>query len=146
MSAGEETLPPRQPAKNKRKTLLSLLAIVCVLAAIGYFVYWLLVLSHYQQTDDAYVSGNQVQIMPQVSGSVTKVWFDNTDYVKQGDILVSLDKTDAQQAYEKAVTGLATSVRQTRQAMINSKQYLANITLKKSLSIRPKRTCSVVSR
>lgn len=131
MSAGEETLPVHQPQKNKRKTLLSLLAIVCIIAAIGYFVYWLLVLSHYQQTDDAYVSGNQVQIMPQVAGSVTKVWFDNTDYVKQGDILVSLDKTDAQQAYEKAMTGLATSVRQTRQAMINSKQYLANITLKK---------------
>lgn len=131
MSAGEETLQPQSKKKKTRKTLLTLLAVLCVVIAIGYFAYWLLVLSHYQDTDDAYVAGNQVQVMPQVSGSVTKVWFDDTDYVKQGDVLVTLDKTDAEQAYEKSLTALATSVRQTRQAMINSKQYLANITLKK---------------
>lgn len=131
MSAGEETLQPQRKKKKARKTLLTLLAVLCVVIALGYFAYWFLVLSHYQDTDDAYVAGNQVQIMPQVSGSVTKVWFDDTDYVKQGDVLVTLDKTDAGQAYEKSLTALATSVRQTRQAMINSKQYLANITLKK---------------
>ncbi len=131
MSAGEETLQPQRKKKKARKTLLTLLAVLCVVIALGYFAYWFLVLSHYQDTDDAYVAGNQVQIMPQVSGSVTKVWFDDTDYVKQGDVLVTLDKTDAEQAYEKSLTALATSVRQTRQAMINSKQYLANITLKK---------------
>ena len=131
MSAGEETLQPQSKKKKTRKTLLTLLAVLCVVIAIGYFAYWFLVLSHYQDTDDAYVAGNQVQVMPQVSGSVTKVWFDDTDYVKQGDVLVTLDKTDAEQAYEKSLTALATSVRQTRQAMINSKQYLANITLKK---------------
>ncbi len=46
--------------------------------------------------------GNRVQIMAQVSGSVTKVWADNTDFVQQGDPLVTLDQTDAQQAFEKA--------------------------------------------
>jgi membrane fusion protein (multidrug efflux system) len=61
-----------------------------------------LVLRHYEETDDAYVAGNQVQIMAQVSGSVTKVWADNTDFVQQGDPLVTLDQTDAQQAFEKA--------------------------------------------
>jgi membrane fusion protein (multidrug efflux system) len=56
----------------------------------------------FEETDDAYVAGNQVQIMAQVSGSVTKVWADNTDYVQKGDPLVTLDQTDAQQAFEKA--------------------------------------------
>lgn len=60
-----------------------------------------LVLRHYEDTDDAYVAGNRVQIMAQVSGSVTKVWADNTDFVKQGDVLVTLDQTDAKQAFEK---------------------------------------------
>ncbi|GAA0478061.1 MULTISPECIES: multidrug efflux MFS transporter periplasmic adaptor subunit EmrA [Tatumella] len=135
MSAGEETLQSGaarpHSKKKKRKTLLILLAVVCCIVAIGYLAYWFLVLSHYQDTDDAYVAGNQVIIMPQVSGSVTKVWFEDTDYVKKGDTLVTLDKTDAQQAFEKATTALASSVRQTRQQMVNSKQYLANITLKK---------------
>ncbi len=39
--------------------------------------------------------------MAQVAGSVTKVWADNTDYVQKGDPLVTLDRTDAQQAFEK---------------------------------------------
>ncbi len=49
--------------------------------------------------------GNQVQIMAQVSGSVTKVWADNTDFVKEGDVLVTLDQTDAKQAFERAKNG-----------------------------------------
>ncbi|MDI8106943.1 hypothetical protein MJN85_29975, partial [Salmonella enterica subsp. enterica serovar Anatum] len=42
--------------------------------AVAYGIYWFLVLRHIEETDDAYVAGNQVQIMAQVSGSVTKVW------------------------------------------------------------------------
>jgi membrane fusion protein (multidrug efflux system) len=71
-------------------------------------------------------------VMAQVSGSVNKVWFEDTDFVKKGDVLVSLDKTDAEQAFEKAQTALATSVRQTHQLMINGKQYQASITLQQT--------------
>lgn len=117
--------------QKKRKTLLTLLAVICVIAALGYAIYYFLVLRNYQDTDDAYVAGNQIQIIPQVSGNVSKVWFDNTDKVNKGDILVSLDKTDAQQTFEKAQTQLANSVRQTRQLMINSQQYKANIDQRK---------------
>ena len=134
MSATAEAQSPQQPAnkKKKRKGVLILLAIVFVLLGIAYLSYWYLVLRHFQETDDAYVAGNQVQVMAQVSGSVNKVWFDNTDIVKKGDVLVSLDKTDAEQAFEKAQTALATSVRQTHQRMINGKQYQATIKLQQT--------------
>ena len=134
MSANAEIQPPQQPAKKKgkRKGLLLLLTLLFVLIAVAYGIYWFLVLRHYEETDDAYVAGNQVQIMAQVSGSVTKVWAENTDFVKKGDVLVTLDPTDAQQAFEKAQTALASSVRQTRQLMINSKQLQANIALRKT--------------
>ena len=134
MSANAEIQPPQQPAKKKgkRKGLLLLLTLLFVLIAVAYGIYWFLVLRHYEETDDAYVAGNQVQIMAQVSGSVTKVWAENTDFVKKGDVLVTLDPTDAQQAFEKAQTALASSVRQTRQLMINSKQLQANIELRKT--------------
>ncbi|MBW1216253.1 multidrug efflux MFS transporter periplasmic adaptor subunit EmrA [Pantoea allii] len=130
-----EAQSPHQPVNNKkkkRKGALILLALVVILLGIAWGVYWYLVLRHYQETDDAYVAGNQVQVMAQVSGSVNKVWFDDTDYVKKGDVLVSLDKTDAQQAFEKAQTGLATSVRQVHQQMINAKQYQATINLRQT--------------
>ncbi len=134
MSAHAETQTPQQPVnkKGKRKGALLLLTLLFVVIAVAYGIYWFLVLRHYENTDDAYVAGNQVQIMSQVSGSVTKVWADNTDFVKQGDVLVTLDKTDAEQAFDKAQTVLASSVRQTRQLMINNKQYQANIELKKT--------------
>jgi len=134
MSAHAETQNPQQPVnkKGKRKGALLLLTLLFVIIAVAYGIYWFLVLRHYENTDDAYVAGNQVQIMSQVSGSVTKVWADNTDFVKEGDVLVTLDQADAEQAFDKAQTVLASSVRQTRQQMINSKQYQATIELKKT--------------
>lgn len=119
-------------AKKQRKFWLLLLTVIFIVIGVAYLVYWFLVLRHHQETDDAYVSGNQVQIMAQVSGSVNSVNFDNTDYVKQGDVLLTLDPTDAEQAFERAKTGLANSVRQTHQLIINSKQYQANIALRKT--------------
>ncbi|MCS3432414.1 multidrug efflux MFS transporter periplasmic adaptor subunit EmrA [Klebsiella sp. BIGb0407] len=133
MSTNAEMNPPQQPSKKgKRKSILLFLTLLFVAIAVAYGVYWFLVLRHYQETDDAYVSGNQVQIMAQVSGSVTKIWADNTGFVKQGDVLVSLDPADAEQSFEKAQTQLASSVRQIHQLMINSKQYQANIELQKT--------------
>lgn len=134
MSANAEIQTPQQPAKKKgkRKTALLLLTLLFVIIAVAYGIYWFLVLRHIEETDDAYVAGNQVQIMAQVSGSVTKVWADNTDFVKEGDVLVTLDQTDAKQAFERAKTALASSVRQTHQLMINSKQLQANIDVQKT--------------
>ena len=135
MSANAESQTPQQPVNNKkgkRTRILLILALLFIVIAVAYGIYWFLVLRHHEETDDAYVAGNQVQIMAQVSGSVTKVWADNTDFVKKGDVLVTLDPTDAQQAFEKAQTELASSVRQTRQLMINSKQYQANIEVQKT--------------
>ncbi|MGO1310085.1 MAG: multidrug efflux MFS transporter periplasmic adaptor subunit EmrA [Kluyvera intermedia] len=134
MSTKAETQAPQQPAnkKGKRKRALILLTLLFVIIGVAYGSYWFLVLRHFEETDDAYVAGNQVQIMSQVSGSVTKVWADNTDYVQQGDVLVTLDQTDAQQAFEKAQTELASSVRQMRQLMINNKQLQANIDIRKT--------------
>ena len=134
MSANAESQTPQQPGskKGKRKGALLLLTLLFIIVAVAYGIYWFLVLRHFEETDDAYVAGNQVQIMAQVSGSVTKVWADNTDYVQKGDPLVTLDQTDAQQAFETAQTQLAASVRQTRQQMINSKQLQASIDVKKT--------------
>ena len=134
MSANAESQTPQQPGskQGKRKGALLLLTLLFIIVAVAYGIYWFLVLRHYEETDDAYVAGNQVQIMAQVSGSVTKVWADNTDYVQKGDPLVTLDQTDAQQAFEKAQTQLAASVRQTRQQMINSKQLQDSIEVKKT--------------
>ena len=87
----------RQTPQNaaKRKRLLLMIALVVVVAGAGYGVWWFLVGSHYQSTEDAYVAGNVVQVTPQVAGTVVAIRADDTDIVKQGQELVVLDSSDA---------------------------------------------------
>ncbi|AXW85805.1 multidrug transporter [Lonsdalea britannica] len=134
MSSTVETSAPQPVKKNKprRKRILTLLTLIFLFLGCLWLAYWFLVLRHHQETDDAYVAGNQIQIMSQVAGSVTSVNVDSTDFVRKGDVLVELDPTDAQQAYERAQTALANSVRQVHQLIINNRQYQANIALRQT--------------
>ncbi|HGJ5899327.1 multidrug efflux MFS transporter periplasmic adaptor subunit EmrA [Arsenophonus apicola] len=117
---------------QKRRTIIILVSIFFIITALICGIYWFLVLRHHQSTDNAYIAGNQIQIMSQVPGSVITVNVENTDFVKSGTVLVMLDPKDAILALEKAKTNLANSVRQTHQHMINSRQYQANISLRRS--------------
>ncbi|MEY0233973.1 multidrug efflux MFS transporter periplasmic adaptor subunit EmrA [Providencia manganoxydans] len=139
MSAHEEMQTTQQPQRNKKKqrrSALALLTLLFVAIGIGWAAYWFFVLRHYESTDNAYVAGNQVQIQSQIAGSVMTVNVDNTDFVKSGTILVELDPRDAQLALEKAKTTLANSVRQSHQQIVNSRQYQANINMKRSELVR----------
>ncbi|MDX8000539.1 multidrug efflux MFS transporter periplasmic adaptor subunit EmrA [Xenorhabdus sp. Reich] len=118
--------------KSKRKLALLMATLLFICVGLGYFIYWYTVLRHYQTTEDAYVIGNQVQVMAQVSGSVASIHADNTDFVRQGDILVSLHTIDAEHAVERAKSILAKSVRQTHQIMVENEKLQADIDLKKT--------------
>lgn len=139
MSTQEElqhtTKPPRNK-KRQRKNALILLTLFFIAIGVGWSLYWFLVLRHYESTDNAYVAGNQVQIQSQISGSVMTVNVDNTDFVKSGEVLVELDPRDAELSLDKAKTALANSVRQSHQQIVNSRQYQANIDMKKSELVR----------
>ncbi len=104
MSANAETQTPQQPVKKsgKRKRLLLLLTLLFIIIAVAIGIYWFLVLRHFEETDDAYVAGNQIQIMSQVSGSVTKVWADNTDFVKKAMCWSPSTRQMLARAFEKA--------------------------------------------
>ena len=89
-----EQINSNKKHSNRRK-YFSLLAVVLFIAFSGAYAYWSMELEDMISTDDAYVTGNADPISAQVSGSVTVVNHKDTNYVRQGDILVSLDKTDA---------------------------------------------------
>ena len=72
-ATAEADKPLQTQAPAKRKLLLSLLAATVVLAGAGYGAYYYTSGRYYQSTDDAYVSGNLVQLTPQVSGTVVGV-------------------------------------------------------------------------
>jgi membrane fusion protein (multidrug efflux system) len=115
------TRTPEPPVKStpptnngKRRLSMTLLVIVILIAAIAYGLYYLLVARFYEDTDDAYVNGNVVQITPQVTGTVISVNADDTQTVKAGDPLVVLDPADARVALQRAEANLAQTVRQVR--------------------------------
>lgn len=115
-------------AKNQvRKRALLGLTTLFLAAGVAYGAYWYLELRHYQNTDDAYVTGDIVPINPRVTGSVTAIMADNTDKVMAGQPLVKLDATDSQLALEQAETQLAETVRNTHKLMVDVGQLQANV-------------------
>lgn len=115
------------PAKsNRKKNLLVFTLIVLAIAAVTlwlYFTQW-----RYQvSTEDAYVSGNQVQINAQISGTVTAIGVNDTDMVKAGQTLVALDQADNGLALETAKAQLRTAIRQYKTQTATIQQADVNI-------------------
>jgi membrane fusion protein (multidrug efflux system) len=92
---------------NKRKRLFVMLALAIVVAGGGYCAYWKLIGSRYVSTDNAYTATEVASVTSQVAGQVAHVKVENSQQVKQGDVLVVLDDTDARLAMLQAQADLA---------------------------------------
>jgi membrane fusion protein (multidrug efflux system) len=57
---------------------------------------------HYEETDDAYVTGHLHQVSPQIDGQVKDVLVADNQLVKAGDVLVRLNSLKYEIAVEKA--------------------------------------------
>jgi membrane fusion protein (multidrug efflux system) len=82
--------------------------------------------------DNAYVQGNVVQTTPQVSGTVIAIGADDTDFVRAGQDLVTLDAVDAQVALEQAEAQLAQTVREVRTLYANNGTLAAQVKLREA--------------
>ena len=89
-----------EAGNGKRRRALTALTAAVVVVGGGWGLYEWLVASHYEDTDNAYVQGNVIQITPQIGGTVMAINADDTDYVKAGQPLVQLDPADAKVALE----------------------------------------------
>src|SRR5438067_6724190 len=115
-----------EPGTGKRKTLLALLGMAVVVSAAAYGAYYMTYARYHESTDDAYVSGNLVQLTPQVAGTVVAVNADDTQIVKAGDPVVTLDSADAKVALGNAEATLGQTVRQVSSLYVNNDFYAAN--------------------
>ncbi len=121
----------KQMPRGRKKVLLIIsfvfIAIAIVWAAM-YFIFW----QHEEDTDDAYVNGNLIQVTPQVTGTVAEVRVEDTDVVNAGQTVVVLDKADQELAFERAKNQLISIVRGYEQQGASLKQANAEIQLQKS--------------
>jgi len=119
---------PATAAKPGRKRLFGLLGAVVLIAAIGYGVYYVLVLSNFVSTDNAYVGADVAQITPQVFGQIQDVRAQDTQVVKKGDILVVINPADADIAVAQAQAQYGQAVRRVQQYLANNQASGAQIT------------------
>ena len=125
-------MSPTAPLEATRKRWLVIVIGAFAAIAIAYGAYWAIALRYWQSTDDAYVSGNVVQITPQISGTVVAIGADDTQFVKAGQPLVRLDQADAKVALDEAEAQLAKTVREVRSLFATSAQLQAAVAMRQS--------------
>ncbi|MFS2008103.1 efflux RND transporter periplasmic adaptor subunit [Duganella sp. CT11-25] len=120
-----------KPNDKKRKAVLAGITLLFIAVGAAYAAYYQVVLSKIQETDNAYVGGNLVNLSSQVTGNVTEIGADETQMVRAGAPLIKLDSADADVALAQADARLGAAVRQQRQRYADVAQYDATVALRK---------------
>jgi membrane fusion protein, multidrug efflux system len=101
-----------------RPLRMAAVAILAVALAVGGVRFWNYFHS-YASTEDAEIEANISPISSRIEGTVTRVYVDNTQFVKAGQLLVTLDPRDYRVAVEKARADLDQAEAQTQSARSN---------------------------
>ncbi|MFM2482016.1 efflux RND transporter periplasmic adaptor subunit [Celerinatantimonas sp. YJH-8] len=115
-------------SRKRKKIMLCLMITLLLFLGCGYG-YYEIYGQYYESTDDAYVQGNILNIAPKISGTVTKIYAEDGDYVQQGQPLVALDRNDTQIALEQAKANLANVIRQTRSLYTDVENYQSQVNI-----------------
>jgi membrane fusion protein (multidrug efflux system) len=101
--------------QSRRKGLIAAVIVVVALVAVG--IWWHSTYS--ENTDDAQVNGHLIQVSARISGQVAKVYVDENQLVKAGDVIAELDPADYQVAVENAEAALASAQANAAAADVN---------------------------
>ena len=124
--------PPAGFLQTRRGRWLLIVAVLFLIVGLAWWAYWYFHARFYQDTDDAYVAGDLVNVMSQVGGTVISIGADETDFVQGGQELVRLDSSDAEIALRDSEARLARAVRQTRTVFANRDQLEAVVAQRRS--------------
>jgi membrane fusion protein (multidrug efflux system) len=113
--------------RTRRKRLFIVFGAVLLKAGIAYGAYEYLHAARFVATDNAYTAAETAQVTPAISGIVREVHVADTQPVKQGDVIVVLDDTDARLALDQAEAELGRSIRRVRGYVANDSSLAAQI-------------------
>jgi len=99
---------------RQRRFWFIILGALILAGAVIYGVYWLIYARYFESTDDAYVGGNVVTITSKENATVLALHADNTQTVKQGQLLIEMDPAIATVNLQAAQANLARVVRNVR--------------------------------
>lgn len=125
-NASSVSANPVARQQRRNKMLLGLAGVTVVAAAIA-GGYWWLHASNFVSTDNAYAAVEVAQVTPSVGGTVLEVLVKDTQAVRQGDVLVRIDPTDAKLSLAQAEAELARAVRRVKGYVANDGGLKAQI-------------------
>ena len=92
--------------KKKDLKIYIPLTLVILLVLVG-GIYWYIDYSKYIKTDDALVSSDVVSVSPKIMGRISKLYVEEGDSVKQGQLIAELDSTDLIAQKKQVISGKA---------------------------------------
>jgi membrane fusion protein (multidrug efflux system) len=129
-AAPSASKPEPPPLRKGHRRLVVFLILFLAIAAIA-TVYFFRLDFPYRWTEDAYVHGNEVFLVPRVTSTVVAINADDTDLVQKGRPLVVLDDSDAKVALLQAEGALGDTMRKVCQFYVNVVEAKANVEARK---------------
>ncbi|MGE0385806.1 MAG: HlyD family efflux transporter periplasmic adaptor subunit [Gammaproteobacteria bacterium] len=126
---------PRDAAESMRRTrvrALLLLTVAFIAAGAAWGWHWWRAAQFREDTDNAYVGGNIVPVMPRIAGTVVQIDADETMRVDKGQELVRLDDSVVRIALQSAEAQLAEAARGVRRMFDERERLRASVTLRQS--------------
>jgi membrane fusion protein (multidrug efflux system) len=120
------------PSNSTRQKGLTVIASAVLLCALSYTAWQWFNGRNIESTDNAYVSGNVIQITPQIAGTVVSIAVDEADRVNSGQVLIKMDPSDTKMAFDQASEQLAQSTRELSAQLINNAVLEEQVKIKQS--------------
>ena len=99
----EQELVEPSTGNTKTKRLL-IVGAVLVLSVVAIWYY--LKSRAYEETDNAFIDGNVIQISPRVPGQMLRVHVRDNQHVNKGDLIAEIDPRDYETALQQAQAGM----------------------------------------
>lgn len=97
---------------KKRFLVPTLVIILLVLLGFLYF-------STFETTDDAFVEGHIIRVSPKVTGIIEKLYIDDNEHVKKGQLLLTIDDRDYKVKYEQAKAAYEMALYRQKSAVVD---------------------------
>ena len=116
-SNAETELKPKRKKKTKKvvkKRFLIPSLVILVLCLLGWMYF-----STFETTDDAFVEGHIIRISPKITGIIEKLYIDDNQHVKKGDLLLVIDDRDYKVKYEQAKAAYEMALYKQKSAVVD---------------------------
>src|ERR1044072_2539322 len=113
--------PEKKAAPFYKRMRVMIIAAVFLIAGLFFGVRYYVYASAHESTDDAFIEGHVIQISPKVTGHISKIYIEENQQVKKGDLLAEIDSRDyeARLAQARAVLQAARSKQQAAQINVD---------------------------